>query len=1084
VGQGRRAEHESGCRVLKSVFVVFLFSGAILLHAVPQQFVVSEDGNDHWPGSSRRPFRTLEAARDAARVTRTPAVIQVRPGNYRLTASFVLNARDADLVFRGEKRRKARISGGVHIPADRLRKVIDPELLARLPEAARSKVVSGNLADLASSEELGSMPDYWREPSGFAELTIDGKRLRFARWPNHGWATIPNVLSDRPPRFQYDGARPEQWDLEQGVWLHGYWFYEWIDETVRIKTVDPVAKTIELAVRPTYRGIGNSYKRGLRRFRAINVLSELDEPGEYWLDYESGQFVVWPRTRLTSRTRIEVSVLRAPLVQITGGQRIRFEGFVFEGGAGDGVVMEAGEDHVLADCEFRNLSGTAVRVGGSSNQVLSCDIHDVGQAGVELTGGDRVQLIKGENSAVNNDITRVGALQQCYQAGIIIKGCGQSAKYNRVHHLPHIGILFSGNDHSIEQNEVDHVCRDSGDAAAIYSANSPGYRGTIISGNAVHHVLLNVSCGTCGVYLDNGLCGNVVEDNLFYRACDATGEFSTFAAVYVHHGYQNVIRRNRFVACGRAVGAHLYDNRKWHTYMTGRLKVDKEGATGLPSAIWRRRYSDWPKPGAGLQEFLAWTYPDTCPPRLNPVENNLVEGGEHSFGRSLKLIDNVVRERGPDLETLRRGRLPKNLDCGLRKDEFRRHVSKTRWGTHRPLAHAGLNQVVFDKDGDGVQDICLDGTASHDNDGDLYSLIWQRDRKEICRGARPVVSLPVGEHTIVLRAMNEDGVWSTDQVRVAILPPEREGELLPTGQGTGSSFIALPDHYRTAVGKMLQVDAGHGLLANDAETGRRVRIRLVAGPEHGRLEMTRDGGFQYSPAPGWSGLDTCRYQLQAGRRNSNVAVVSIGTGYCEGFIWDRSEEWCDGTVPGAADGNPGCDAFGSPVWSYESVTDRGPRWYAEDPSQHVWDTEWCFQANNGCWVFADDEGPFYKGRVIFQTDNKRLPVIRWQNPTGRTLRVRIAGTVKVGWAITPKEGTDTTIVLAREDAGKVDELVRENAIGKPKESHLFTVDLTTTVGPTGQLLFSSRTEDRGKGWVTTHDDLQITMLAEAKTASP
>ena len=88
--------------------------------------------------------------------------------------------------------------------------------------------------------------------------------------------------------------------------------------------------------------------------------------------------------------------------------------------------------------------------------------------------------------------------------------------HNRIHHAPHTAILFSGNDHLIRFNEIDHVVHESNDAGAIYSGRDWGYRGTLIEHNYFHDID-SVFGGAHGVYLDDAVSGMEVRGNIFSR---------------------------------------------------------------------------------------------------------------------------------------------------------------------------------------------------------------------------------------------------------------------------------------------------------------------------------------------------------------------------------------------------------------------------------------------------------------------------------------------------------------------------------------------------------------------------------------
>src|SRR5689334_25160964 len=50
---------------------------------------------------------------------------------------------------------------------------------------------------------------------------------------------------------------------------------------------------------------------------------------------------------------------------------------------------------------------------------------------------------------------------------------------------------------------------------------------------------------------------------------------------------------------------------------------------------------------------------------------------------------------------------------------------------------------------------------------------------------------------------------------------------------------------------------------------------LVAGPTHGTLNLSTNGGFVYTPASNYFGADSFTYQVNDGVTNSGTALVSL-----------------------------------------------------------------------------------------------------------------------------------------------------------------------------------------------------------------
>ncbi|RLE44957.1 hypothetical protein DRJ25_06215, partial [Candidatus Woesearchaeota archaeon] len=92
-------------------------------------------------------------------------------------------------------------------------------------------------------------------------------------------------------------------------------------------------------------------------------------------------------------------------------------------------------------------------------------------------------------------------------------------------------------------------------------------------------------------------------------------------------------------------------------------------------------------------------------------------------------------------------------------------------GNSPPSADAGLDQSMTDTDGNGNEQITLDGSGSSDSDGYIISYSWWENGTQIATGINPSVALNVGTHNITLRVQDNDRATASDIVQITVNSP-------------------------------------------------------------------------------------------------------------------------------------------------------------------------------------------------------------------------------------------------------------------------------------------------------------------------
>jgi hypothetical protein len=588
-----------------------LILGTTLLLALPgpaAQLYVSTTGSDINPGTSAKPFATLERARDEVRklrqdgrLTKGGATIWLRGGDYLRTNALQLTAADsgtpdAPIIWCACKGENVRLLGGRKLAG--FQPVTDPATFARLPEVARGHVLQSDLSAFGLAE-FGKMTSrgFGRpQTAAHCELFFGGRPMTLARWPNEGaWeqiAGVPDAGATKDEHggnigmleegFLYNGDRPRQWKDTSDLWVHGYWSWDWANSYERVASIDFEHRLIKTAAPFGLYG----FRKG-QRFYFLNVLEELDQPGEWFLDRKTGVLYFWPPAQAQqasiplSQPEILLSLLAEPLLKLTHVSHVTFRGLILEATRSSAVQIHGGVSNCVAGCLIRNIGNYGVTIeGGSGHGVISCDIFDTGDGGVSLDGGDRQTLRPGGHFVENCHFARQGRWSKCYVPAVLIGGVGQRASHNLIHDHPHCAILFNGNDHLIEYNEIHHIALETGDVGAIYTGRDYTYRGNRIRYNFIHHTG-GVGMGSMGVYMDDCVSGTEIFGNIFYQVQ---------RAAFLGGGRDHQVLNNIFVECNHAVeldGRGLDSSPVWHDMVD---KTMRQNLARMPSALYRERY--------------------------------------------------------------------------------------------------------------------------------------------------------------------------------------------------------------------------------------------------------------------------------------------------------------------------------------------------------------------------------------------------------------------------------------------------------------------------------------------------------------
>ena len=500
-------------------------------------FYVSPDGCDKNAGDAASPFKTIERAQSAAREAGTGAEIILGEGEY-FTRGLELDRRDNGISYKASG--KVVLTGGITIPPEDFMEPSD-EVKMRFREEVRSCIKRINLtkygftpADWGDVYATGAYHTAAKYDNGKIgvnmEVFSNNRRMKLARYPNgndflriDAVADVGDVAEFPPQNYYRDwgsrrnhrggiyvmdrgtNERVKGWKNPETAWMFGYLYWDWADSSTPV-----TFNTENRLIYPEY--VSHYACRSGALYYFFNVLEELDEPGEWYLDRETGDLYFYPYDN--GEGSLDISISTKPIISGENVCGVTLEGFALKCTRGDGIVLSGeSNDNIIRGITVTNIAGNAIEVSGYRNLVEKCDISHTGKGGIHVTGGDRASLTPGENFVTNNYIHDFSEVYLTYQSGVSIHGVGNVCSHNEISGSPHMAIGYSGNDQIIEYNYIHEVVLQSSDAGAVYS----GYNWTAQGCVMRYNLLENIGAGKFtpdGIYWDDGLSGQKAYGNI------------------------------------------------------------------------------------------------------------------------------------------------------------------------------------------------------------------------------------------------------------------------------------------------------------------------------------------------------------------------------------------------------------------------------------------------------------------------------------------------------------------------------------------------------------------------------------------
>jgi parallel beta-helix repeat protein len=484
----------------------------------------------------------------------SPKNIYIKSGDYFLSDKIRVPGGSGEgqgFTFEGYGNGEVNLIGGEKLDKVLVSNVTDGSILDRIIDSnARDKLLQIDVSNLGI--DFGDLKNDESQPKREMPTFYIGETpLLPARYPNKiagseflhtkdakvladpAKSSAPGYWPDYIDPVQFsvkeELERSDEWtdDTFENAYIQGFFCVDYECEMMKIADFNNDTNTLT-----TTAGFENPIYDN-KRFYFLNMLDEIDMPGESYLDVDSQVLYFMPTDNFKA-DEIYLSNFKGDMFTIADQSYVTIRNINFKYSIGRSLQLHNAHHITIENCTFAHTDSDAIVVSARNSVIRNCEVYDTKSGGIAVYG--HYNLI--ENNLIHDNTARG---TKTYQNSVLLNGSNNTLKNNTIYNNAHQVIGIGGSNMEISYNEIYNACLESGDTGAIYYGRDPSIMGIKIHDNYFHDIgnAYVTSYGQQSIFCDDGSIMPHIYHNIF--------ENSGGAAIKAHGAQFGLVEDNLFV---------------------------------------------------------------------------------------------------------------------------------------------------------------------------------------------------------------------------------------------------------------------------------------------------------------------------------------------------------------------------------------------------------------------------------------------------------------------------------------------------------------------------------------------------------